>query len=244
MRALLRTQRGEEVVSLLWIPGDARRFFGAASAMAGVALLALVLATHAAAAQRTPGTNAPRHPVVDTIGVASPESLAVAEPTSRLVHYGKSLPGSLAVGSLMAGVGQLINEPEEWERTWRGYGRRSAAVIGGYVVQTTIEHSLAALLDRPVSYTPCACPQRSRRIGWALAGTVTDPLPDGGRAVAVPRIAAAYLGALARSSWLPDHDHRVRDVMVNGSISLAIDALLNLFQERRAWQERDDGVGS
>ena len=224
------------VVALLWLPAGARRFFRRAGAAVAIAALVFLVAPRQASAQRASATDARTVRAADT--AAAPARSDADEPVSRLGQYEHSVLRGVVVGAAEAGVTQLTNDPEEWGRSWRGYGHRAAAIAGGAVVHATVLHGLAALLDRPAAYAPCGCAPRSRRIARALAGAVIDTRPDGAREVAIPRITAAYLGAYVQSTWFPDHHHRARDVLVNGTISLAIGALLNLVQERRAWEER------
>ena len=61
---------------------------------------------------------------------------------------------------------------------------------------------------------------------------ITDPLPNGGHALAVPRIIGAYAGSFAQASWRPaTTTSRAQVALINGTTSLAIGFGINVFHE-------------
>jgi len=149
----------------------------------------------------------------------------------RYVH--DVLYGSL-LGVAYAGVDQLRNDPPEWGHGWRGYERRLASDVGEFVLQETVTEALAAGMHRPLDYQRCQCRTTGSRIAWALASSVTDPLPHGRRALAVPRIVGAYAGSFAQAAWRPaTTTGRTTTALINGSVSLLIGTGINLFYELR-----------
>jgi len=135
------------------------------------------------------------------------------------------------MGFLYAGVNQINNQPPEWGKSWSGYGKRYASNFGEFVIQEGVTEGLAAIMKRPLDYTPCRCTGTTGRIGWALAGAVTDQMPNGSRPIAVPRIVGAYAGAFAQSTWIPDSRSRLNQTLLNGTTSIAIGGLINLYHE-------------
>ena len=125
------------------------------------------------------------------------------------------------------------NEPEEWGKGWKGYGKRAASNIGEFVIQEGVTEGLAAAMHRPLDYQRCHCGSTMKRIGWALQRAVTDQMPDGSHPLAVPRIVGAYAGSFAQASWRPSDSDRETVALVNGTTSLGIGALINLFHEFR-----------
>ena len=85
----------------------------------------------------------------------------------------------------------------------------------------------------PLDYRRCKCRGTGDRIGRAFASAITDEMPDGSRALAVPRIVGAYVGAFAQATWRPPTSGRTRVALVNGTTSLAIGVLINLYHEFR-----------
>jgi hypothetical protein len=151
---------------------------------------------------------------------------------TRLLRLGRDLMYGTAEGLAFAGYDQLTNDPPEWGKGWRGYGHRAASNIGEFYIQESATEGLAALMDRPLDYTRCPCHETHSRIAWALHGIYADEMPNGTHPVAVPRIVGAYLGSLAQASWRPAHGRsRARVALLNGTTSLAIGGLINLYHE-------------
>jgi hypothetical protein len=153
---------------------------------------------------------------------------------TRLDRFGRDLVYGTGMGLLFAGIDQLRNEPPEWGEGWPGYGRRAASDIGEFVIQEGTTEALAAVLKRPLDYTPCACQGTERRVGWALWQSVTDYTADGKHLIAAPRIVGAYVGSFAQATWRPTTSNRLQSALVNGTTSLLIGAGINVFYELRS----------
>jgi hypothetical protein len=159
---------------------------------------------------------------------------AQTDTTQRLRRYVHDVTIGTIEGLAWAGVDQWRNDPTQWGKGWDGYGKRAASDIGEFLVQETVTASLAAAMHRPIEYIPCRCRETGDRIAWATSLALLDPMPDGSRAIAVPRIVGAYAGSFAQAAWRPDTKNRPRVALVNGTTSLALGALYNLFWEWRA----------
>lgn len=167
---------------------------------------------------------------------ADAQSRVGADSSTRTRRYRHDLLYGAALGFVYAGVDQLRNNPVQWGKGWRGYERRLASNVGEFVIQETVTDVVAAALNRALDYQRCRCPGTGRRIGWALQSSVTDPLPDGHRTIALPRILGAYAGSFAQASWrpTPTNGGRTRVALVNGTTSLLIGAGINIYHELRA----------
>ena len=150
---------------------------------------------------------------------------------TRLERFGRDLAYGTLMGFGYAGIDQATNSPSEWGHGWNGYGKRLASNLGEFYIQEGVTEGLAALMNRPLDYGHCSCHDTGGRVAWAVEGAVLDELPDGHRAFAVPRIVGAYAGAIAQASWRPDTGDRWRVGLTNGTTSLAIGALINLYHE-------------
>lgn len=151
--------------------------------------------------------------------------------STRLQRFGRDALYGTGLGLAYGGVDQLRDQPSEWSKDWNGYERRAASDVGEFLIQEGTTEGLAAALHRPLDYAPCHCTGAGARAGWALLGAVTDPMPNGSHPIAVPRIVGAYTGSFAQTTWLPSTSNRLQSALVNGSVSLAIGAGINLFQE-------------
>ena len=152
---------------------------------------------------------------------------------TRLMRFGRAVAYGAAMSFVYSGMNQINNEPAEWGKSWNGYGKRYASNFGEFMIQEGVTEGLAAILKRPLDYTPCTCKSTESRVGYALAGAVTDQMPNGKHPVAIPRIVGAYAGAYAQSTWWPGSRSRANQTLLNGTTSLAIGGLINLYHEFR-----------
>jgi len=87
-------------------------------------------------------------------------------------------------------------------------------------------------MNRPLDYSRCRCRAFDARLGHALAGAVFDQLPRGRESLAIPRIVGAFVGAYAQATWRPSRStSRTNLTLTNGTTSLALGALINIYHE-------------
>lgn len=165
--------------------------------------------------------------------------MAAAQPrigrdsATRLTRFGRDLAYGGVEGLGYAGIDQLGDNPPQWGKGWRGYEKRAASNIGEFVIQESVTEGLAAALNRPLDFRRCRCRGTGDRIAHALAGALTDQMPDGSHKLPVPRVVGAFVGSVAQSEWRPKTGSRTRLALVNGATSLGIGALINLYHEFR-----------
>lgn len=99
------------------------------------------------------------------------------------------------------------------------------------VVGISVRHGLAAAmhLGTDSRYHRCECTGFAPRVAHALVETFTDPRDGGGRALAVPRIAAHYAENFTGMAW--QHDRGVTSVVTGTSLSFGVQALFNIGRE-------------
>ena len=172
--------------------------------------------------------------LVATVACSAQSQVRVGRDSStRLARFGRDMVYGTVLGLAWGEVDQLRNDPPEWGKGVEGYRRRAASDVGEFLIQEGATEALAALLKRPLDYAPCHCRGIGNRLRWALAASVTDPMPNGSHPVALPRIAGAYAGSFAQASWRPATSDRTRTALINGTVSLLIGAGINVFQELR-----------
>ena len=172
--------------------------------------------------------------LVATVACSAQSQVRVGRDSStRLARFGRDMVYGTVLGLAWGEVDQLRNDPPEWGKGFEGYRRRAASDVGEFLIQEGATEALAALLKRPLDYAPCHCRGIGNRLRWALAASVTDPMPNGSHPVALPRIAGAYAGSFAQASWRPATSDRTRTALINGTVSLLIGAGINVFQELR-----------
>jgi hypothetical protein len=136
-----------------------------------------------------------------------------------------------------AGFQQWQQEPDVWPKSWSGYGRRLASEAGRVTVEATAINAIALALHERVGYVSCRCTSGVSRFGWALAAGVSSPQRDGRRRIAIGRLTGPYVGAAAQAWWTPslgnEGGSRAKWTAINGSLSLGVNALLNVILEMR-----------
>jgi hypothetical protein len=133
-------------------------------------------------------------------------------------------PGGLAGMAGGAALERLRNRHTEFgeELAFRGTER---------VVGVSVRHGLAAALHLSTNgdYQLCACRGVGPRVAHALVQSLTDPRDGGGRALAVPRIAATTAQGFTALAWR--HDRSVGDVLAGTAFSFGAKALFNIGRE-------------
>jgi hypothetical protein len=165
--------------------------------------------------------------------VSNAQARVERDSAKRLEHFVHAAKYGIVEGLAYSGVDQVRENPPEWGTGWPGYGRRAASNVGEFLIQESVSEGLAAVMQRPLRYVPCRCRSTGARIGSALRGAVTDQMANGSHPLAVPRIVGAYAGSFAQGSWRPSTGNRTRTALVNGTSSLALGVLINLYHEFR-----------
>lgn len=158
---------------------------------------------------------------------------AAHDSSTRLERFAHDAGYGIVEGLAFSGVDQARENPPEWGKGWPGYGRRAASNVGEFLIQEGVTEGLAAIMHRPLDYHPCRCRSTMARIGSALRGAITDQMPNGSHRLAIPRIVGAYAGSFAQASWRPGSGNRTQTALLNGTSSLALGVLINLYHEFR-----------
>lgn len=149
-------------------------------------------------------------------------------------HVARDALWGVSEGVLFAAVNQWQNEPSQWGNGGSGFGKRVASNVGEFVIQEGVTAGLSYAMEHPLDYIRCSCHETSARVGWAMKNAVLDPMPDGRMAIAIPRIAGAFVGSFAQAAWRPTGNGSRSTAWVaiaNGTASLAIGALVNIYHE-------------
>ena len=140
--------------------------------------------------------------------------------------YVHALIGPSALLGIAAGTAldQIRDDPPQWN-----IGNRALSNAGRLAVQESVHHGLAAIMNRSTWYYPCSCTGTGARIAHAFGEAFTDHDVHGRTYLSVARIAGAYGGAYAESTWRPGRSGG--EVIVAGTSSLVGSAVLNLWRE-------------
>src|SRR5690349_9695829 len=125
---------------------------------------------------------------------ANAQSRVGPDSTTRLRRLVRDLEYGTIEAVGFAAIDQARDNPVEWDRGLRGYGRRVASNVGEFYIQEVVTEGLAAAMNRPLDYLRCTCRNGAGRVAWALRGALFDQLPHGKTSLAVPRIVGAFAG--------------------------------------------------
>jgi hypothetical protein len=107
------------------------------------------------------------------------------------------------VGPLSAAWNTAWNTPEEWERTWSGFGKRYAQREADVAISNTIEAGLGALWHEEPRYIRSGRKGIMPRARYAMKTVLLTQRPDGHLAPAWGRYAGNTLNNLIENAWLP-----------------------------------------
>jgi hypothetical protein len=126
-------------------------------------------------------------------------------PSQRVVWAinGVAAPPNLGVGVLSAGWLTALNQPEEWQRSWSGFGKRYLEREADVGIANTIEAGLGSLWGEDPRYRRSGSDGIWSRIGHAASRTVLSPGRDGRMRPAWARFAGKTLNTQIENTWLP-----------------------------------------
>jgi len=165
-------------------------------------------------------------------GLAAQDIPALSVDEKLLVHAVRSFgPAQLVGSALGAGLEQVENNPKEWMQGVAGYARRYASIEGFVAVQNVLAFGLNSALHEDPRYF------RSRRKGFfprlahAFSYTFVTRTDDGGQHINTERLASNYGGAWIVNLWAPHRVTTTGDVLMRGSLGVALDTGGNLGTE-------------
>ena len=130
-----------------------------------------------------------------------------------------------------SGFSTIRNEPEEWERSAKGFGKRFASSFGKNVIRNTAIYGIDEVLKIDSHFYRSKKRDLGSRVGNAIASTFTARTASGKRTVGVSRIVGTYTAnIIAAEAWYPPR-YNWKDGMKSGTISLGINSLFNLVKE-------------
>jgi hypothetical protein len=167
--------------------------------------IAALVASPAAAADDDP----PAQAETPAASSASPPGAPTATPITGGQRLYWIVDGTVGTESLLlagpwsAAWNTAWNTPEEWGRTWSGFGKRYLQREADVAISSTIEAGLGAIWGEDPRFVP------SRRHGiwpramFAIKTAFVAPRPDGHLAPAWGRYAGNVFNNVIENTWLP-----------------------------------------
>jgi len=107
------------------------------------------------------------------------------------------------VGPLAASLQTGFNMPEEWRRSWSGFGKRYLQREADVAISNTLEAGLGAIWGEEPRYIPSGRRGIGARARYAIKTAFLAQRPDGHLAPAWGRYAGNVFNNLIENSWLP-----------------------------------------
>jgi hypothetical protein len=109
----------------------------------------------------------------------------------------------LVVGPLSAGWNTAWNTPEEWGRSWSGFGKRYLQREADVAISNSMEAGFGAIWGEDPRYVPSGRRGIWARARYAMKTSVLAQRPDGHLAPAWGRYAGNVFNNLIENAWLP-----------------------------------------
>ena len=154
-------------------------------------------------------------------------------PGERAKWVGTSVygPRSLTAGVFVAGIQTYTDWPEEWEHSWRGFGRRYVARDAAIATSNSIEAALGSAWGEDPRYFRCSCDSLRDRAANAAKLTFLARRADGHLAPAWARYAGTASGSVIQNAWLPPSLDEWQQVALREGTAFAGRFVGNLWSE-------------
>lgn len=142
----------------------------------------------------------------------------------------------LSPGIYFASVGsavgsQVFNDPPEWEQGFSGYGKRVASAYGGFMIQSSVTHGMAAALHYEPRYVRAKGTRILPRFGHAVAWSLVTYDDKERIRPNIPVFAGAYASGMLSMYWYPSRYNPLTDGVRIGSQQIAWAAGANVVRE-------------
>lgn len=151
----------------------------------------------------------------------------------RFKRYASDAFGVPAViGSAFgAGIGQIANNPPEWNRTIGGYGKRFASSYATNAIRNTISYGLSETFRLDNRFEKSGQKNFGKRLKHVFLGSYTTRTKTGKRIPDFPHFVGTYgASVIANEVWMPDR-FSYKDGLRDGTISLGVRFGVNLLRE-------------
>lgn len=172
-------------------------------------------------------------PTPDPTPLASNSDYQRPDAEKRFNTFVKNTVGPTALIGVAAGAGfsTALNEPEEWQRSGKGFGRRVASNFGKNVIRSTVTYGMDEALRLDSNFYRSKKRDAGSKLKNAVVSTFSARTPSGKRTFGLPRIVGTYTSqVVAAEVWYPSR-YDWKDGMRSGTISLGVNSLVNIFRE-------------
>ncbi len=166
--------------------------------------------------------------------VPPPAAYAPITGKQRAAWFARSTVGlqSLGVGVLSVGWSTAWNDPEEYGRTWEGFGKRYGIRLSSIAASNAIEASLGAAWGEDPRYirAPAGTPFWGR-VGRSVKLTFAACRSDGRTGPAYARVTGIVGGNFLSNTWRVESDNDPADALIRSAWGIGGRMASNLFAE-------------
>jgi len=134
-------------------------------------------------------------------------------------------------GVLSASWNTLLNSPEEWKQSWKGYGQRYLQREADVAISNSLEGGVGALWGEEPRYIPSGLQGIGPRAGYALKTVFLSQRRDGQLHPAWGRVAGNTVNNLIENSWLPPSARTAGQTSLRCALGFVGRAGGNAFEE-------------
>jgi len=140
-------------------------------------------------------------------------------------------PRALLTSAAVAGIQQARNSPSAWEQGMEGYGRRYTSSFGKRAISNTVQLGAEAMLGEDSRYFYSERKKFWPRMKDAVMHSLVVRHRDGGRELAMGRLAGVIAGGLLSRTWQPEAHRGIENGFRSAGISFGGYISANVFRE-------------
>ncbi|MBI2820198.1 MAG: hypothetical protein HYX73_09490 [Acidobacteria bacterium] len=140
-------------------------------------------------------------------------------------------PRAHLASAAVAGIQQARNAPAAWKQGMEGYGRRYGSGFAKRSISNIVQLGVETMLGEDSRYFNSRRDGFWPRMKYAVIHSLMVRDREGGREVAVGRIAGTMAGGLLSRTWQPEGHRGIRNGFQSGGISFGGYIAGNLFRE-------------
>lgn len=137
----------------------------------------------------------------------------------------------LVVGPIAAGWQTAWNQPEEWGRSWSGFGKRYLQREADVAISNSLEAGVGALWGEEPRYVRLGHGSIGARAKWAIKTAFVTQRRDGRLHAAWGRYVGNTLNNVIENSWLPPSSTTVGNTIYRSAAGFATRIGGNAWEE-------------
>lgn len=157
--------------------------------------------------------------------------LTVKQRSNRFFEEYLGSPFTYIAAAGAASGGQIGNDPKEWTRSWKGYGKRVGTTFALFTIDTGVHEAGDGMLGLDPRYFRCNCRGGRRRTWNAVEMSFLAYNGRGRKRIDFPQLAGAYGSGMIVTTWYPNrYDPLVQGVQM-GHQQMGLAVGVNLIRE-------------